>query len=287
MHLNNIKLKIGVVVILYYPTNNDLKLIEKYKLSFSNILLFDNTPLSDINYSFSKPFEHIVNGDNLGMSKALEYAISWADNLRLDYLLTMDQDSDFPIDEIEKLFDCIADSSKQIAIFCPNYRKKYLNKENNIVISKPKISTEKNEFVTRCMTSGSVMNINIAKDLLPLDNLFIGMVDDDISYMLVLKGEKILMCGNSVFVQQVGKQAKMGIFRRFFHANILSVQRYYYMGRNSRYLIKKYSKYPSIIKSILIIRIRIILNIILCEEKKYQKIKSWLEGTKKWKVLLK
>lgn len=287
--VNNEETKIGLAVILYYPSDKDLTLIKKYKQIFADILLVDNTPLSDINYTFDESFQHVINGKNLGMSAALNYSIMWADRHKLDYLLTMDQDSDFPIQEIKKLFQCIQkNKSDEIAIFCPNYQKKYLSKKTNtIVLSKPKIDNKKNEFVTRSMTSGSVMNIGIVKKLLPLDDLFIGMVDDDISYKLISEGYKILMCGQSVFVQQVGKQKKMNMFCRLLHANILSVERYYFMGRNSRYLLKKYFDYPGIVNSIIRIRIRILLNIVLCEEQKFAKMQSWVNGTRNWKSLIK
>lgn len=286
---NDKHIRIGIVVILYYPNEHDLLLIQKYKDIFTDILLFDNTPLDYIDYEFSKEYQHVINGKNLGMSKALEYAIIWAANLKLDYLLTMDQDSNFPIEDIKKIIKVIMENrNPDIAIFCPNYQKEYFDKKTKrIMLSKTKIAYDKNLFVTKCMTSGSVMKIEIIKKLLPLDDLFIGMVDDDISYKLITDGYKILMCGQVVFEQQVGKQIEMNIFRRLLHANILSVERYYFMGRNSRYLLKKYHKYPNIIKSILIIRIRIFLNILLCEENKTKKMESWLNGTKNWGSLIK
>lgn len=274
--------KYGVMVILFYPDERAFMHINQYKARFDHVYIYDNTPSNAINYSIQNDINvvYVRNGINNGISIALEEGIKWAKANNIDYLLTMDQDSEFPIEEINKIINFIENENEpRGAIYCPNYRKIYIdNKTKQLQFSSSKISKKDVVQVCQCMTSGSFMNVGMVSNALPLDNLFIGLVDNDLCYMLKTMGYKIIMIGSSMLSQRVGESTYANLVNRIFHVSILSSKRYYYMARNLVYLKDKYKNNDEIIKEINIIKIRIVFNLYLFEKDKIEKIKYWKLG---------
>lgn len=275
--------KYGVAVILFNPNKEDISRIKNYDGIFERILLVDNSDnayLQHVDKILEIPdLDYHSMGGNEGMSEALNYSYIWAKNNNIDFLLTMDQDTDFWPRDIKKIIQVIEnENSKDIALYAPNYRKVYLGKQGE-TYGPWKINTHKIVKVKKAMTSGCFSNVNIINQYLPLDNLFIGMVDDDLSYTLRINGYIIKMIGNAGLSQRVGEITKDTLYNKLIHKNVLSPVRYYYMGRNSRYLIKKYREHKNICKEIVITRIRILTGIILGESKKISKLREWFYGT--------
>lgn len=277
-------IKFGVMVVLYHPDQKAMRNIERYGKLFSSIFVYDNTPGSCTKdrYTFQEPVTYDANGKNDGMSAALTKGFQWAKDMHLDFLLTMDQDSEFANSEIAAMMDEIQNNpQRDIAIYCPNYRKIYSNKRTGAsVCTPPKLRTSQIKDIEACMTSGSFVDVAKMQECLPLDNLFIGMVDYDICYMLRLKGYKIRMVGKAILSQQVGAVVSNGWFSRMLHKIVLSEKRYYYMGRNLTYLMRKYKGCNKILGQLGRIKWRILLNLILCEEHKRFKYRYWIKGTR-------
>lgn len=224
---------------------------------------------------------YVSAGKNNGMSAALTAGFQWALKERLDYLLTMDQDSIFTKRDIRRMTAYIeADTGQDTAIYCPNYRKVYASETGAGICTRPKIKVTQVRDTDFGMTSGSFVNVKRIGQCLPLDDLFIGLVDNDICYTLRRKGCRIQMIGRAMLYQYIGEQTAGTWGNRIRHKIILSEKRYYYMGRNLTYLMKKYKDSRSIVRQLRRIRRRILLNLFLCEEQKSVRYQYWMKGVR-------
>lgn len=272
----------GMMVVLYKPDEKAIQNIKRYQKIFEKIFIYDNTPGGCIKYKNigSEQLAYYSNGENNGMSAALTKGFQWAKEQHLDFLLTMDQDSEFENRDIASMITYIRkDRQKDIAIYCPNYRRVYIHKASGVRIgTRCRIRTSQIQNVEFCMTSGSFVDVEKMRDCLPLDDLFIGMVDHDICYMLRLKGYKICMFGKAVLSQHVGETISGTWFSRTLHKIVLSEKRYYYMGRNLTYLMRKYHGCRNIQWQMRKIKCRIVFNLVLFEEQKLLKYQYWKKG---------
>lgn len=280
----------AVVVILYNPDEFVIKRIETYCKFFSCVWVVDNSeiPVYASKLKSNKKIIYQSQGRNTGITGALNYAFFEAKKRDIDYLLTMDQDTEYEADQIENMIKAIETYPKGInGIYCCNYRKMYQKVNGQgIEYDKWRIGINEKIIVTNAMTSGSFYDVSIVYTFLPLNNLFIGYVDDDIAYAMKKRGYNILMVGNSCMSQQVGKRVKGTSINKLFHKVILSSQRYYYMGRNSRYLLEKYKDDPNISRSIRKSRTRNIINLLFCEENKLIKLREWNRGNKEFQKIV-
>ncbi|OYO84916.1 hypothetical protein CG709_14670, partial [Lachnotalea glycerini] len=141
--------------------------------------------------------------ENKDISKTLNYAFKWAYKEEIDFLLTMDQDSEYPNEEIEKLLHYIETYYEEnVGIYSANYKKIYYNvKKDMMMCSNLSLKWDEVKDVKFCMTSGSFVNINAVQRALPLDNYFVSYVDVDLSMWFLENGYKLKRVGNSVFQQ--------------------------------------------------------------------------------------
>lgn len=269
----------AVTIIFFHPDKNAVRRVGKFVNAFEKILIVDNTPNHDLSYLYEdSKIEYKWMKENKGLSVALEYAIRWASEFNVDYLLTMDQDSSYPMSEIKKMKAYIQDHPGA-AIYSANWRKIYWDKKFEKrkagSLSIPRSQVIETNF---SMTSGSWMDVDKARKVLPLENYFISYVDMDISIQLRRMGYKILRIGNSVLCQQVGGKVvgnKINvIFKKLIHAK----ERYYYMSRNGLFLLEKYGDDKETHRMLCKDRARILFNLIFMEEDRLEKIKYWILG---------
>ncbi|MCI1903079.1 MAG: glycosyltransferase [Enterococcaceae bacterium] len=273
----------GIGVIVYNPNVQVLERIKKYHQLTKYVIIFDNSEnITNINKRIEAVSDkYYFRAENIGMSGALNQIFKVSIEINLDILLTMDQDSEFDKEEIKKMLYYISKSKeKNIAIFCPNYRKLYKDTYGNPVPGKFSIAQKENKNVSFSMTSGSFMKVSLLEQLLPLSDLFIGYVDHEVCYKLVENNKRILMVGNIFFDQEVGELVNNNLFNRFFRVIHHKKIRYAYMFRNNMYLSDVYKNNKQLRNKLRINRIRLLINILVGENKKIEKIKGCLMGMK-------
>ncbi|MBO0429802.1 glycosyltransferase [Vagococcus fluvialis] len=274
-------MKFGIGVILYNPDRLVLERLKKYKMLTSNLFIVDNTEeencISDevkstfLNYYRFK--------ENEGMSNALNKIFSESLKKNIEWLLTMDQDSDFSSESINSMLEVInQNKNSEISIFCPNYRKIYIDSNGDDVFGKYAIKENEIINVNFSMTSGSFCRMSDIEKNLPLENLFIGYVDNDLCLTLLSQNKKICMVGNIGFSQRVGAEVKSTLYNRVFRIVKHTEQRYYYMTRNNCYLQEKYKSNRKFKKILILNFLRIHINILLGENNKIKKLKSSYKG---------
>jgi rhamnosyltransferase len=230
-------MNIAGVVILYHP---DIQLLSEnintYVHGIKQLYVYDNsetkTPgieeaLSELHPSIQY---HYFNA-NEGIAKRLNQAIAQARLHNYDYLLTMDQDSSFKAGDFENYQRFIqAAAYNEVAQFGVNCQSNFT------------IPNEQPEEVLTLITSGSILNLSLTKNVGPFNEaFFIDFVDAEFSYRVIQNGHINLMFSNIVLNHALGKLVEgrsLANFKktlRITHSPI----RVYYIIRNGLYLLFK------------------------------------------------
>lgn len=223
------------IVILYNPDKDVLENIATYIEELDCLYVFDNTEKPDVKIVAKiqemPHVQYISFGENKGISYALNHALTLAKDYK--FLLTMDQDS--------KFYEGMMRQYK-------NYLERIYSKDNSVAMFSVhydglKISTVSNEFVDveRAITSGSVVNIDIARRIGGFDeNLFIDEVDHEFCYRARTQGYRIICISTINMHHNMGKPISIGIFGKKYLALNHNPVRKYYIFRNTIYVMKKY-----------------------------------------------
>ncbi len=265
---------IGIGIVLFNP-NVDLLInnIKELKKISNNIFFIENgsSNISEIKAAI-KDYKVIYNKSNQGIAKALNQLVELSIKEGMDYLLTLDQDSRMNLECFKEMYKY--NDKNNVAIVCPRIFD--INKKKN---KEPKNRTE---YVDRCITSGSLMNLSICKKLPGFDEkMFIDYVDFDYCKMLTINGYKILRVNEAIMKHEIGKRInRRFLFWNVYPTNHSNTKRYYYYSRNIKYYLRKY-KGKITLKEYLkeeVILIWKIISVILYEENKKEKIKSFFNG---------
>lgn len=233
---------IAGAVILYNPDRAAvISNIKSYINFLDALIVFDNSHcekefIEKIKGISNKVF-FISNTKNEGIAKPLNKALELAGE-RYNWLLTMDQDSYFDEKqgkEYFRNFEQMYYDSSNIAVVCPNHSNK-VEKIINFNIFKE---------VIRAITSGSIINTKICKELKGFDEkLFIDDVDLEYCYRCVLAGYKIIQFENIYMKHELGTTKQAGYFNFFKKSDrsLHSPFRIYFMVRNFLYVSSKYKK---------------------------------------------
>lgn len=236
------------IVILFNPENTFSKSLQTYSRVFEKVFLIDNSNI--ISNEISNLTDTVKNvmyrkmDSNRGISHALNFGFNLAIKEDYDFILTMDQDSIYTEDNIKTMINYINNNDKNnYGIYAANYCRIYSNKNNELVYSNPRYSTNKVSKVLCAITSGSFVKTKALKKILPLDeNYFIANVDVDMGAQMLLAGYSTILVGHSIFYQQVGGMVKQTAIGKRLRFTNYATTRYYYQVRNTFYLLKKYNK---------------------------------------------
>jgi rhamnosyltransferase len=235
-----VKKKFCGVVTFYNPPENYMLNISTFSRFLDKIFIVDNTPGdNDSNHqSLLQRFPNVVvlsTGKNLGIAKAINLGIEAALENSASWLLTMDQDSYFDVDQAEKYFKSCAEIDKdKVAILSPSHEK--VPTEGAFCYYK------KQDAV---MTSGNLLNLSVIRNIgFFNEDLFIDSVDHDYCLRANLLGFEVLQATNCFIQHVVGDlyqgSLMFGLKKKTFH--IHSPKRMYFIVRNGLYIRKKYGK---------------------------------------------
>lgn len=254
--------------------------------------------------------EYIFTNENLGMSEGMNRIIEKAKKKGYKWVLTMNADSIVPnnlISDYKPFF-----YNEKVGMICPQVidkRRKYM-KLNPL---------EGYEKVDMCITSAACTRISAWENVGKFDgNLFVDLLDNDISKRMILNGWDIIKVNTVVLDQEfgdirsqsprvesfwlkVGEILHNNNFSKFSYKKTVYPIRVYYTCRNILYLNKKFSYYGGIgyeynynCKSFLGFLICFVLPSILRADERVKVIKAVMYGfrdgkrlavmTKPWKA---
>lgn len=175
----------------------------------------------------------ISNKENLGIAEALNQICRWAEANAYQWVLTLDQDSVCSESMVAEMMKYTKD--ERVGMVCPSIV------DLNIRDYCP--SSEGVSAVDFCITSGTLLRITSWKAVGGFwSDLFIDMVDADMSWSICEKGLSILKVHSALLNHEIGK-ACMVPFRGGYTADFNhSALRDYYIIRNTLAVCRKHGK---------------------------------------------
>lgn len=256
-------------VVLYNPTAEELRRLNTYTQSgfFKEVLVYDNsvsTHQGQVPASVKYTFYNHNNGLSIPYNQMIEYCTQQ----QYDYLCILDQDSNYPLEEMKKLIDFINEHPQDLvntAIIAPRYYKP-LEKQHS---RQQKLST-----VKWTINSGSFLNVKLLqrKGLSYDEKVFLDALDFDFCWSVREKDCLVQIYEDSVFVQNLGQLVK----GRSFCSH--SSSRYYNIVHNKKHIHRKRLGYVLGTAIAIIKTGSTISKVLLYEENKWPKLKSCLKG---------
>ncbi len=257
---------IGLVV-LFNPELDFKKNIFSYLKYLDELLVFDNSPNSNIKYipkSDKILYKHYP--ENRGLSASYNEAIVYALNKKYKFLLLMDQDSSFYNNDFHMMKRQILDDKKTSNIFL--FSPMHSNNETLLLNKFPFFS-----LVT--MNSGSVINLELINKIGKYDEkLFVDCVDTEFCLRAASLGFKIKRYYNIVINHHCGDVNKiMGVTL----TNHTALRRYYIV-KNRFYVWSKFPEFKDFILYEKKSTLKDLVKIIFFEKDKFNKIKMMITG---------
>lgn len=222
-------MNIGACVVLYNPYEKQvIENINTYLNFVRYLVIVDNsTKVNDIKsiYSNNDKVIYVSMNGNKGIAKALNQGLSILIDKKMDFALTMDQDSQFPIDDINEILPLINIYKKNYSVIGLNFNYNVQKKTDTII------------DVDCWLTSGNFVDLDCYKEVGGFNNdLFIDYVDIEFGYKLKQKGKQIGYLKDYSLKHSIGNPIEIKIAKKVFYSMNHVPIRYYYRYRNSRFL---------------------------------------------------
>ena len=226
---------IDAVIVLYNPKEEFFGRYKEMSASFNRLFFIDNSPNKNNNKDLLadiKNAKYISLEGNKGIAKALNTGVDAAKEDNPDYILTMDQDSIFPLNRMEEITKILKENeNSKYGIISVNYN----SQETSLEIRE----------VPWWITSGNFINVKAlnAASIRFMDELFIDGVDQEFCHSFMLKGYKIGLIPGIGLVHQIGNPITHRILWKKFTTFNYPYFRYYYLFRNYFYLYRTDKKF--------------------------------------------
>lgn len=271
-------MKICGVVVFYNPSFDVSNKIKSYLNFIEKLYVVDNSNNQDNRDKLpkSKKIEYVNNHENLGIAKALNIACEKALLEGFDYILTMDQDSEFEESSLTKLIQFVNDNHHPLlGIVTP-----YHLIETNVPRCKLSI-----EHPVEVMTSGNLVNLSAYKDVGGFkDWLFIDCVDIEFCMNLRVHGYDIIRLNDVEMNHCLGDSKTIHFLWKTCVTTNHNALRRYYIARNCYYIYDMYHEYFPLycdyVRGGIKYQIR---NIFLFEKNKFKKIRNSYRGIRDYK----
>jgi len=223
-------MKLAIGYVLYNPTEGQLKKICAVAKSgiFDYVYVHDNSPVSHA-ACFGENIQYDSNLQNEGLPKAYNAFIRLSADKNCSFLCLMDQDSDFPEEEMIKLKNYLSSADiSGCALVAP---RSYPSPETERLPREDKLTDSK-----FAINSGSFLNLEelSAHNLFYDENIFLDGVDYEFALAAKKEGLRIVTYEDSVLVQRLGTGRKSKGF------SCHSAERYFTIVKARTYTLKKY-----------------------------------------------
>ena len=272
-------IRIAATVTFYNPDQEIIKNMKSYIDSVEKVYIIDNSSNDNIKLiPNNKKIVYIANNKNLGVASALNIAANMAIDDGYNWLLTMDQDSEFKDDNLKKMI---------------SYLEKNENKLNDIGLISPwhviktgiKKPTKEMEDVVEVMTSGNIINLLAYKEIGGYkDWLFIDGIDFEYCMNLNVNGYKVRRLNFCELEHKLGDIKIKHVLNRNFVCSNHNYIRRYYMSRNNHYIYDMYYNYfPDYCTMIIKGLNGQFRNILFFEKDKFRKLRNMIRGYRDYK----
>lgn len=225
------------IVVFYYPSDSACKFYVNYsqKLNITPVIIVDNTPSDDINYSIPSKLTYISLKENKGIAYAQNEGIRKAKELGFQNIVFFDQDSVWD----ENYLAQISCEFGDLQVFDPNaviLGPILINKLTN-TLYKQELKSLRWNITSNLISSGSIVSISSFDEIGLMDkDLFIDYVDFEWCWRAKYRGYNIYKSGFIKLVHQVGNRSLNFVGFSFVESTPF---RYYYSYKNYLTLLKR------------------------------------------------
>lgn len=277
-------MKLAAVVVLYSPDAKILENINSYIDCVDVVYAVDNSNNDNSADLKSPKIVYLPNGNNMGIAYALNKGAKQAIADGYDWLLTMDQDSTFQNNDVEKLKDFIEGCKQEsveykydkIGLITPFHRTLFNEAEVLTEIDSPAV----------VMTSGNIISLKAYQEIGGFkDWMFIDAVDFDYCLNLRDHGYDIWRLPQVELKHNLGDVVfKTFRGKRYYGLNHSPIRRYYIV-RNRHYFCDMYEeRYPGFCNAERQSTKVEVKGILLCEKHKIRKLLAMFRGYLDYKL---
>ena len=232
-------LKIAAVVVFYNPGQEYVQNVLTYASSVGKVYVVDNSSSDNSSLvSGIKNVKYVANLRNVGIAKALNIGCELAMEDGYKYVLTMDQDSSWNIDYLQKFYKLTQDFEKSGYVsFAPILNPDLSYEECCRMAKELKVTKEDADIEepSCVITSGNIVLLE-AWDKVGrfYEPMFIDEVDHEFCYRLWENGYKIVQFKDIILVHSAGRESKKRDYI-FIEGDTHKGMRVYYIMRNRLY----------------------------------------------------
>lgn len=271
-------MKLATVVVVYHPdVGSVVSNIGTYLDGSDTLIVYDNSETCHNDWDGVKALRPDVclfhEGENVGLAEAYNRALAVAQRNGCTHLMTMDQDSAFEHFNTyrQQIED---DTDPSVGIWCCSTNHTLPTRLDG-------------RYLSTATQSGSVFSIPMLEAIGGFQSdLFIGMVDAEISLRALQKGYRITLVEGCNLTHQLGSGRKINVGRHTVEVSDYGALRHYYDSRNRVLLWHKYPKDYDMRGKLhhMVSRLKVMVKIALFEDRKRAKIAAIVRGT--WYGLL-
>lgn len=264
--------------------NPELSLLEKNINSIitqvDNLVIVDNSSknineLLSLVSKISNKILVIKNNKNLGIATALNQIMSYAFENKVEWVLTLDQDSISPSNIIAEYKKYV--NLKKVAIISPN-----IFDRNVGYIKSKEIDNKDYVYVKNAITSAALTNVKLWREIGEFDDvLFIDYVDFEYCERVLANGYFVIKINNVILNHEIGISKTIKTLFGNYTVQNHNKYRKYYIARNLVYLSTKGKKIE--IKKLLSVA-KLTIKTFIFEQQKIEKIqyifRGVIDGTK-------
>ena len=235
-------MKVCAGIVLYNPDIERLTMnIDAIGPQVDRIVFVDNASdnIDKVQEKFSgDDYIWIKNDSNLGIARALNQLLEFADQNGYEWILTLDQDSICGDGFVQKLLSVVEDEA--IAMVGPLIIDRGIADAD---MSSGK-SLPDTEDVRLCITSGCLTNVKVVLSIGGFNEwLFIDEVDREICLRLLLAGYRLVRVNTVRLKHEYGLKTvtRRILWKKVIYRNYTPV-RVYYQTRNLVYMMRKYGR---------------------------------------------
>jgi rhamnosyltransferase len=223
-------------------------------------------------------FELIENGQNLGIAAGLNLGVHWAKSRGFPFVALFDQDSTVTDGFIGKMVSMYENHPRRtrVGLIGAGYRHKVTGE------CPPPRLLAKDGGPVEIMTSGSFLPTGIFDDCGYFqEDLFIDSVDYEYCFRLREAGFIALHCPEALLLHAAGSPVQVELFgRTIITFSNHSAGRWYYITRNSCFLLSRYGRqFPRwAMATIVLLFIKAPIKVLLVKEERWKKIRNMVLG---------
>ncbi|WP_318466381.1 glycosyltransferase family 2 protein [Photobacterium leiognathi] len=282
--------KVCAIIVTYNSDIDAIDNIRNVSGSVSKVIVVDNNSNDELKESLlsldklnNNISVHFLN-ENIGLSKAQNFAIKYALKEGFNWFLMLDDDSKLSNEFVSKMLAFYEQEKKtEIGVIVPAIKDLNSGDYSKFIINsfpiQRKFPDEKVIYPLVAISSGMLINRDVFVNVgIMNEDFFIDYIDIDFS-LRVSSQYKIAYCPNVVLYHKLGVKRKVKfLFFNITVSNHSSFRRFYIYRNRIKVWLRYFRKYPSYIVYEILVSVLEFFKILFFEKNKLKNLISIVKG---------